>query len=151
MNVKFNCGQCGQSLEVPQEMAGQTVDCPNCHSSISIPAWVPPACAPPAAAATAGVPPLPVPPRTTSGLAVASLVLGILGLLLGWLCCGLALPVLAIVFGHIAYAQINAKPAVLTGKGLAVAGFVLGYISMALTLIVVLLVGMFVALADALS
>jgi len=69
--------------------------------------------------------PAPAAPKTP-GLAIASLVLGIISLL------GAAvfiLPtILAIVFGHVAYARIQ-KDRGLTGAGLAVAGFVLGYVS----------------------
>ncbi len=77
----------------------------------------------------------PAPPSAapkTPGLAIASLVLGIISLL------GAAvfiLPtILAIVFGHVAYSRIQ-KDKGLTGAGLAVAGFVLGYVSIFFALI----------------
>ncbi len=57
----------------------------------------------------------------TSGLAVASLVLGIIGLLIN------LLGVLAIIFGAISLGQINREPE-LKGKGMAIAGLVLGII-----------------------
>lgn len=70
--------------------------------------------------------PPPAAPKT-SGLAVASLVLGILSFLGAVI---LIFPtVLAIVFGHVAYAKIR-KNRGLSGAGLAVAGFVLGYVSL---------------------
>ncbi|SED83312.1 DUF4190 domain-containing protein [Jiangella alba] len=59
-------------------------------------------------------------PRTTSGLAVASLVLGILWL--GWLG-----SLLAVIFGHVALGKMRRDPSV-GGRGLAIAGLVLGYI-----------------------
>jgi hypothetical protein len=52
--------------------------------------------------------------RRTSGLAVAALILGILGI---W--------ILAIIFGVVAMGQTRRNPR-LSGRGLAVAGFVLG-------------------------
>lgn len=59
------------------------------------------------------------PARKTSGLAVASLVLGILWVL--WVG-----SILAVVFGHIALKQTR-EPGT-DGRGLAIAGLVLGYI-----------------------
>lgn len=57
------------------------------------------------------------------GLATWSLVLGIAGLVL----CPLVIPsILAIIFGIVGLAQINASKGMLVGKGKAVAGIVLG-------------------------
>ena len=76
-------------------------------------------------------------PATTNGFAIAALVLGILGWSL--------LPVLgsvgAIVFGHLARAQIRRQPA--DGDGLALAGLLLGWIAVALWLLGVLAVILF--------
>ena len=61
----------------------------------------------------------------TNGFATASPVLGIVGIVL----CGIA-SILAIVFGHIARSQIRR-----TGQadsGMAMAGLVLGYMSLAI-------------------
>ena len=64
--------------------------------------------------------------RSTPGLAVASLVLGIISMLGASI---LIIPtILAIVFGHIAYSRIQ-KDRRLDGAGIAIAGFVLGYVS----------------------
>jgi hypothetical protein len=62
------------------------------------------------------------PPRT-SGLAIASLVLGILFL------CGIG-SLLATIFGAVALGQIARSNGSLTGKGMAVAGLVLGVIGL---------------------
>ncbi len=64
-----------------------------------------------------------------SGLAITSMVCGILGLC----CCVTAIP--AVVCGHIALSQINREPALYRGRGMALAGLVLGYISIALNII----------------
>jgi hypothetical protein len=67
----------------------------------------------------------------TSGLAVASLILGIIGLLIN------LLGVLAIIFGAISLGQINREPE-LGGKGMAIAGLVLGIISVAIWILVII-------------
>jgi len=69
-------------------------------------------------------------PLPTSGLAVASLVLGILWL--GWLG-----SILAVIFGHLALRSIRRGAE--RGWGLAVAGLVLGYIGVATLALVVIL------------
>jgi hypothetical protein len=88
------------------------------------------ACGVPLAAVPAPAPTLPY--RRTSGLAVASLVLGIAG----FFSFGLT-SILAIIFGGIALSQIS-KDSTLDGKGMAVAGLVMG--------IVVAAVGVFILL-----
>ncbi|MGC9335757.1 MAG: DUF4190 domain-containing protein [Anaerolineae bacterium] len=84
----------------------------------------------------------PPPPRTasgvpTSGLAIASLVLGIGGLTI--------LPffgsILALLFGYMARADIRSRPGEVTGEGLALTGIVLGWISVGLALLGILVVG----------
>ena len=66
-------------------------------------------------------------PRT-NGFAITSLVCGILGLCAG----GLLAAIPAIVFGHIALAQINRLGGIEQGRGLAIAGLVMGYVYLAL-------------------
>jgi hypothetical protein len=80
-------------------------------------------------------PVLPPQPQATNGLAVAALVLGILWLF--WLG-----STLAILFGHIALDQIKHNNQ--SGKGMAVAGLVLGYVgagTFALFVVLPLLLG----------
>lgn len=62
-------------------------------------------------------------PPQTSGLAVASLVLGVV-----WLC-GLG-SLLAVIFGGVSLSQISKSRGTLEGKGMAVAGLVLGIIGL---------------------
>ena len=81
----------------------------------------------PAAAAT-----VPVPKGKTNGFAITSLVLGILGLIC---CSALVVNIGAIVFGHLALKQLAKDPA-LEGLGLAKAGLILGYIGLALGVVV---------------
>jgi competence protein ComGC len=71
----------------------------------------------------------------TSGLAITSLVLGILAVVLTVVCIGPLLAIPAIICGHIASARINRSGGQLAGKGLAIAGFITGYVSLALILL----------------
>ena len=95
-------------------------------------AYAPPSY-PPAGAQPYGYPPYgyaPAPQRT-SGLAVASLVLGLVWIY--WIG-----SILAVIFGHIALAETKRDPRV-GGRGMAVAGLVLGYLGLG-TLLLVLMV-----------
>ncbi len=40
-DVKMECGKCGQRLEVPEDMHGETVECPSCNEEIVVPAQSP--------------------------------------------------------------------------------------------------------------
>jgi hypothetical protein len=68
-------------------------------------------------------------PSSTNGFAIASLVLGILWLY--WVG-----SILAVIFGHIALTQT--APGGQGGRGLAIAGLVLGYIGIALLALVII-------------
>jgi hypothetical protein len=59
--------------------------------------------------------------RTTNGFAVASLVLGIVWAM------GVG-SILALVFGYLAKSQIDRSPDEETGRGMAIAGIVLGWV-----------------------
>jgi uncharacterized membrane protein YvbJ len=72
--------------------------------------------------------------QKTSGFAIASLVLGIIGILLNFLC------VLTIIFGAIALAQIGKNPA-LKGKGIAIAGLVLGILVLIIWIVAIVWIG----------
>lgn len=37
-DIRLNCPHCQQSLEAPEDMAGQTVECPSCGKPFDIPA-----------------------------------------------------------------------------------------------------------------
>jgi hypothetical protein len=71
-------------------------------------------------------------PASTNGFAIASLVLGILWL--SWLG-----SILAVVFGHVSKAQIDASGGTQKGSGLAIAGFVLGWVGIGFLLLFVTL------------
>lgn len=66
---------------------------------------------------------MPTAQQKTSGMAIASLVCGILNVF--------PLSVIAIVLGHISLSQIKKGAGQITGRGLAIAGLVLGYLGIA--------------------
>ena len=84
-------------------------------------------------------------------MAIASMVLGILGLVVGWFCCGIVMPLLAVIFGHISFSKISRNPHLLEGKGFAIAGFTMGYVGLAIGVIYALVVGTFAAMISAIG
>ena len=76
-------------------------------------------------------------PRQTSTLAIVSLIAGILG----WTVVPFFGSIAAVICGHMARKEIRLAPDRLEGDGLAVAGLVLGYLSIAMALLIV--VGIF--------
>lgn len=113
------CSRCGGSV------APDAAFCSRCGASTSGPGPVlAPAHASTSPTATPPPPPspAPVPPSpSTNGLAIASLVLGILWLY--WVG-----SILALVFGYIARRQIDDSGGRQGGRGIAIAGIVLGWI-----------------------
>jgi hypothetical protein len=109
------CSQCGQAMS-----EGATF-CSNCGrpsllTNVGL-AGLPPQ-------ASAGVP-APVTAEKTSGMAIASLIFGILFLFF-------PLSLLAVVFGHVSLSQIKKSAGRLGGRGLAITGLVLGYLGIAM-------------------
>jgi Domain of unknown function (DUF4190) len=76
----------------------------------------------------AGYPAYPWAPQRTNGMAVASMVLGILWIY--WIG-----SILALVFGYIARSQIRERGE--GGSGMAVAGIVLGWVGLGILLLIV--------------
>jgi hypothetical protein len=72
------------------------------------------------------------PAQEQTGLAVASLVLGLLSVV----CFGILAGIPAIICGHIARSRARRLPGQYGGAGQALAGLVLGYVSVALTFLV---------------
>ncbi len=79
------------------------------------------------------------PLRTTSTMAILSLVFGILS----WVALPFLGAVVAIVTGHLARGEVRTQPERYDGDGLAIAGLVLGYGQLVITLLVVLGVVLF--------
>jgi len=80
----------------------------------------------------------------THGLAIASMILGILSLItsLVYLYAVIAFAVLAIIFGAVAFSKINGAPTKYKGKGMAAAGIFCGILALFLfTVLYLMLVG----------
>ncbi len=77
--------------------------------------------------------------RQTSSFAIISLVSGILG----WTLLPFLGSIAAVVFGHMARGEIRNAPDRLEGDGLAIAGLVLGYLSIALGVLFVAAIFLF--------
>ena len=73
-------------------------------------------------------PPAPQPVPRTAPAAIWSLVLAILSFTCGWLVT--AIP--AVICGHIARSKIRKSGCALSGKGIATAGLIVGYIALVL-------------------
>jgi hypothetical protein len=82
-------------------------------------------------------PPSLVPQVKNSGLAVWSLVLGILGLLFLLVCIGPLFAIPAVICGHIAHRRIKNSAGALEGQGLAFAGLITGYITIGLAVVLI--------------
>ena len=80
-----------------------------------------------------------IPVKTTSTLAIISLVAGILG----WTLLPLLGSVGAIITGHMARGEIRRSAGTIDGDGLAIAGLVLGWGSVIVAILSVLLVVVF--------
>ncbi len=94
---------------------------------------------PPAYASMAAYPQPAVQARKTSGMAIASLVLGVIWIY--WLG-----SILALVFGYLAKKEIRDSNNQLEGNGLATAGIVLGWVGVGTLLFVIGLLALGVAL-----
>jgi hypothetical protein len=73
-----------------------------------------------------------------NGMSVASLVLGIVGLIPY---CYFVPAVLAIIFGAVGIGQVNRSFGTYKGKGMAIAGLVLGIVSIVFWVFIIILVG----------
>ena len=67
--------------------------------------------------------------RRTDGLAIASLICGIIGLVCFWVCLGVILGPAAAIMGFISRQRIASSGGSLGGGGMALAGLILGVVS----------------------
>lgn len=79
------------------------------------------------------------PVRQTSTLALMSLIFGILG----WTLLPFAGSLIAIVTGHMARSEIRRAPDAYDGDGMAVAGLVMGYLAIVLSVLAVIVAILF--------
>ena len=73
--MKIPCSSCNQRLEIPEELAGQTIECPACKASLAVPPLAPPPSETPQARDTtpqAAKPQKPAPQRKTAGQPIAA-------------------------------------------------------------------------------
>ena len=107
------------------------------------PGYPPPGYPPPGYPAAYG-PPYGAPyvgPTKTNGFAIASLVLGIVWIY--WIG-----SILALIFGYIAKRQIDRSGGRESGRGMAIAGIVLGWIGVGVLILLIVLFGFAVATGD---
>ncbi|HTD22473.1 MAG TPA: DUF4190 domain-containing protein [Terriglobales bacterium] len=90
--------------------------CPQCGRRINAPQ----------APSSTGIPGAPLPGARTDGKAIASMVLGILSLLL---CLNILTGIPAIILGHISRSNIRKSMGRLKGDGIALTGLILGYLN----------------------
>lgn len=126
--IKFSCLSCGQHIECDVTESGRPMLCPACGANLTVPQLMEsPTPAPPVLDSDEVPAPAPassMSPRT-SGLAVASLVCSLLSPLICFGCLA------GIICGHLARRAIRRNP-MLTGKGVATAGLILGYMALIL-------------------
>ncbi|MCX7007826.1 MAG: DUF4190 domain-containing protein [Kiritimatiellaeota bacterium] len=76
--------------------------------------------------------------KKTAGIAITSLVLGILGLLTIWFCgIGALFAIPAVICGHIGYSRVRKSSGALAGEGVAMAGLITGYVGIGLLVTVI--------------
>jgi hypothetical protein len=96
-------------------------------------------------------PPALRPPATPQqALSAASLILGILGITIGWLCGGPFLALFALVLGIVALVQIKKDPLRYGGKPMALIGTILGAIVLVIY-VVIMAIWIIMMLAGAVS
>ncbi|MBW7866066.1 MAG: DUF4190 domain-containing protein [Candidatus Hydrogenedentes bacterium] len=128
--IRHTCPGCGAQLEIPEQHAGQNVECGGCGATFQCPAQDAPPVAPePAAGAQAK--------KAGAGMALASLLLAILA----FACFGIFAAIPAVILGHATLSRIKRGMLPPTQKGMAMTGLALGYVNIALT-VVMLFVGL---------
>jgi hypothetical protein len=124
--VNRQCQQCGWPTPAADPL------CRNCGADARVGAAAPsPPGVRPAPGGPAGLRPYTPVARSSNGMAVASLVLGILWIY--WVG-----SVLALIFGYIARQQIDQHQGMQDGRGMATAGIVLGWIGVGFLVLFIL-------------
>ncbi|HPD01368.1 MAG TPA: DUF4190 domain-containing protein [Acetivibrio sp.] len=111
------CGSCGSPLNDGAEMPDQQFNQFNTYGSANMPIQA-----------------------KTSGFAITSLVLGIVAV--PFICCctylSIALGIAAAIFGFLAKNEIKSSNGLKKGNGMALAGIILGFVSAAISLILII-------------
>jgi prepilin-type processing-associated H-X9-DG protein len=131
MAIQVTCPQCGASFSVPDAHAGEHGKCPQCGTLVHVGAgesehgtWDQNVAHQPPTYRVPYQPPESQ-PQLRSGLAIASLICGIIGMVI----C-LPLGVAGIIMGIIALTRINREPRVYAGQGMAIAGICTGAVGL---------------------
>lgn len=74
----------------------------------------------------------------TNGLAIASMICGILSLILFCFCGGIWLGIPGVICGHLSLNQLNAPGNQQEGRGMAIAGLICGYLGIAFFVLMML-------------
>ena len=134
--MEFVCPTCRMRLDLTDIPPGAQFMCPGCSSKFFLPPQMGQAALTPSLGASAPTPPLspPLPPlgapdyaapRRTSGMAIASMVLSIVGLLIYFL---FPLLLVGVIFGFVSLSSIKRTPERLAGRGMALAGVIVGFV-----------------------
>ena len=92
-DVRFNCPSCGQHLDAPPEMSGNSIPCPSCQTSISIPSPRPLIVTRPTIKPRShSIPVAAEPPRHSTGRSIAIAVAVVIAVLFGLALLGSFLP-----------------------------------------------------------
>ena len=83
------------------------------------------------------------PSKNTSTLAIVSLSTGIAGILFGWNFIPLLASIVAVVTGHMARKEIRKSNGTIEGDGFAIAGLIMGWAMIILSIIGILLIVLF--------
>jgi prepilin-type processing-associated H-X9-DG protein len=120
----FNCPHCKKQMQVEDHLAGQQVFCPSCGQTLTAPGSPP-------TAPSATLHYAPGSRERRAGLAIASLVLGIVGF-----CTGGIAGIVGVILGIVALVKASHEQQVDRGRGFAIGGIVTGAVSLLSSLIV---------------
>jgi hypothetical protein len=110
-HLRFECSLCGGALEAEVETSGSTIQCPHCSRIIKVPS-----------VGIGGH------ASKTEATAIWSFVLSLVGLF----CLAHLASIPAVICGHVALSKIKKSQLILSGRGLAIAGVIVGYIGICL-------------------
>jgi hypothetical protein len=117
-------------VQPPPAVAPPSAPGPSSQSAPPNP-YAPPNYAPYGAYGQYGAAPLYPGLQPTSGLAIASLILG----LVGWIPCGIG-SVVGVILGFVARSNIRSQHGAQGGDGLALAGIILGFVGIAFWILI---------------
>jgi hypothetical protein len=136
MPISISC-ECGAQMQLPDDLAGRQTRCPACQRELQVPGTEIPAS--PEQTVAHSRPPFPRPepssptssvPPASNGQATASLVLGCIAFILP-----VILSVPAIILGFLGLSRVNQSQGRAGGRGRAIAGLTLGFVTLPLAVL----------------